>query len=306
MTGWPELVTIALLGTDRRPVPPDLPAGWGGADPVRSDPATRVLDLAARHRIAARAGARIHRASPEPPGPMPEHPPAPTAATGVLDGLLARPMPRLVDAWLGACVSAEFSLPPGYWTPLAGLASRSTAYDRRLLGAALGPPGRWFLARNPQWTRLAAAASEAVSAALPPPAPAPDPGPASSPPAAPAVTPEGVRRQPDLLFAAPTPWPEDVLDAGLEALALGHLSGAALRSFAVRLGAELPLAAYGRLIRAAEATLHDQATPLVQRRMRREGFVAAEELVWTRIEIRDGFAATAPRRQRSVIPALIG
>ena len=45
MTGWDDLVTTALLGTDRKPLP-------DGAAEARPDPSV-VLAAAARHRAAS-------------------------------------------------------------------------------------------------------------------------------------------------------------------------------------------------------------------------------------------------------------
>ena len=59
MAGWQDLVTTALLGTDRRPVPTGLPTLWAG--PATDDPTETVLARAARHRAAARAGIRPGR-----------------------------------------------------------------------------------------------------------------------------------------------------------------------------------------------------------------------------------------------------
>ncbi|HSU36445.1 MAG TPA: hypothetical protein VLJ88_12380, partial [Propionibacteriaceae bacterium] len=61
MTSWDDLVTTALLGTDRKP----LPDGASANDPTRV-----VLAAAARHRAAVRAGARLDDCpEPEPPPP---------------------------------------------------------------------------------------------------------------------------------------------------------------------------------------------------------------------------------------------
>lgn len=159
---WEELVTTALLGTDRRPVPDEMvPDEVGlertGPDATVSDPATRVLELAAQHRAATQAGRRPDRCLP---GPIPSGDRltlAPETAQHVLGSLLVRPEPVLVNAWLAACVVRGLGAPPDFWPRLAGLAARSTGYDRLLLAQALGPRGQWFLQHHPQWSRLTVA-----------------------------------------------------------------------------------------------------------------------------------------------------
>ncbi|GAA3297754.1 hypothetical protein GCM10020295_31430 [Streptomyces cinereospinus] len=56
-TAWEDLVTTALLGTDRRPPPVSLPA------PGREAPAA-LLDAAAAETVRRRAGLRPARAAP--------------------------------------------------------------------------------------------------------------------------------------------------------------------------------------------------------------------------------------------------
>ena len=86
MNDWPDLLTTALLGTGRRPLPAWLPEGWGTGLPVDSgqvDPALRVLDLAARHR-AVRPGqpgaVRRTGCRPTKPAPPADRPSPPDAA----------------------------------------------------------------------------------------------------------------------------------------------------------------------------------------------------------------------------------
>ena len=53
MTDWRDVVTTALLGTGRRPLPAGLPESWA-IPSEETDPAVRLLDLAARHRAIRR------------------------------------------------------------------------------------------------------------------------------------------------------------------------------------------------------------------------------------------------------------
>jgi hypothetical protein len=159
---WADLVTTALLGTDRRPVPIDLPGTWAGLVP-RDDPPKRVLDLAAQYRAWSRAGTRLQATDPPPRAPATVGTTAPTAAHELLGRLLEVPGPSLINHWLVACVDRGLLVSAEYWQPLAVLAAGSVGYDRRLLGLALGDRGIWFVHQNPAWGRLAAQLTAAMS-----------------------------------------------------------------------------------------------------------------------------------------------
>jgi hypothetical protein len=156
MPGWDDLVTAALLGTDRRPVPDELPPVWAGrgVDPTE-DPTGAVLAFAARHRAAVRAGARL------PTGPAPDQAPAggrepaPPEAQQRLADALATGTAGAVNEALSALVVLG-ALAPEHWTAAATVAAGSPRVDRELLAAALGVRGVWFVGQNPQWSRLAA------------------------------------------------------------------------------------------------------------------------------------------------------
>jgi hypothetical protein len=163
MADWTDVVTTALLGTDRRPVPSPLPTAWG-ATRSPSDPATATLHLAAQHRAWSRAGSRQRTVEPPAVGP-PLGDLAPAAAQELLGRLLDAAHPVLVNAWLAACVRRGQVISPDYWQLLAVLTSEANPYDRSLLGHALGLRGRWFLTQNPRWTRLARQLEEAATLA---------------------------------------------------------------------------------------------------------------------------------------------
>jgi hypothetical protein len=167
MADWTDVVTTALLGTDRRSVPSPLPTGWGSISST-SDPATATLHLAAQHRAWSRAGSRLGTVEPPAVGP-PLGDLAPAAAQELLGRLLDAAHPVLVNAWLAVCVRRGQVISPDHWPTLAALASEATRYDRTLVARALGPRGRWFLTQNPRWTRLARQLEEAAT--LPEPSP---------------------------------------------------------------------------------------------------------------------------------------
>ncbi len=147
MAGWDDLVTTALLGTDRRPVPD----GYAETDPTRA-----VLSAAARHRAAIRAGARLDSCAEPARAPAATAEPAPAAAQKLIGAHLAAHDYPEIDRWLTEAREQQRTLAPEHWCAAATLAARTTNIDRALLASALGERGVWFVGRNPQWARLAA------------------------------------------------------------------------------------------------------------------------------------------------------
>jgi len=155
---WEDLVTVALLGTDRRPLPEALPPIWAGPVPEPSrDPTHVVLDWAARHRSAVRAGSALPAGPPAAPAPRQDRPPGPPEVQQELAGALERGTPGPVNDALAVLVDQEAAPAPEHWTALAALAAGNPRVDRALLAVALGERGVWFVSQNPQWARLAAA-----------------------------------------------------------------------------------------------------------------------------------------------------
>lgn len=292
MTDWPELVTTALLGTGRRPVPIGLPESWAGERTAEeADPAVRILDLAARHRAVRRAATRPVAVpdlagfgpASRPPAPPSDRPPPPPPAAEVLSSLLIRPTPALINFWLRCAESAGCGIPARYWTRLARLAAHSTAYDRGLLGRVLGARGRWFWQQNPEWRRLAADADPARRHAQDTPRQAQGTaGPTPRP------TAETVRARPKSIFDHPDPWPTDVVAAAYVVLGSGML-GRAARDYAAGVGARLPAELYASLGAAAEYYLQaPEASPALRRAVR-ESFVIVERAAYTRTRIEHAF-----------------
>ena len=149
---------MALLGTDRRPVPDALPAEWAGPPPdPAAEPTHVVLGLAARHRAAVRAGSALPtvrrvRSRRRTIGSRVRPRPSRSWPTRCSAG---RPAP--VNDALAVLVDQEFLVAPEHWTALAALAAANPRVDRALLAPALGVRGVWFVGQNPQWARLAAA-----------------------------------------------------------------------------------------------------------------------------------------------------
>jgi hypothetical protein len=157
-TAWEDLVTVALLGTDRRPLPDGPPPSWAGAagDPDQ-EPTHRVLAWAAGHRAAVRAGSPLPLGPPAVAAPAQDRLEGPEAAQQELADALGRGAPSLVNDALAALADQEASAAPEHWTALATLAAVHPRLDRALLASALGTRGIWFVGQNPQWARLASA-----------------------------------------------------------------------------------------------------------------------------------------------------
>ncbi|GKQ34386.1 DUF5691 domain-containing protein [Streptomyces sp. A012304] len=168
---WEDLVTAALLGTDRRTPP--------GITPGRSAP-TALLDAAAAETVRRRAGLRPGRAAPR-PEPAPEDPraPLPAAAARRLALLLAdRPgagsggrrgtapdLMELLPQWLAAANARRFAAPAAALPALLDAARGRTDLRPAALEFA-GPRALWLARLNPDW-RFALRATPGRGASLP-------------------------------------------------------------------------------------------------------------------------------------------
>ncbi|MFF4748595.1 DUF5691 domain-containing protein [Streptomyces sp. NPDC002514] len=167
---WEDLVTTALLGTDRRP-----PTGGGHG---REAPVT-LLDAAALATVRRRAGLRPAAAArrPEPAAEDPR-PALPAAAANRLALLLAdRPgtgggrrgtapdLMELLPQWLATANEHGYAAPPETLPALLDAARGRTDLRPAALAFA-GPRGLWLARLNPDW-RFALRAAPGGGAALP-------------------------------------------------------------------------------------------------------------------------------------------
>ncbi|MDP9951605.1 MULTISPECIES: DUF5691 domain-containing protein [Streptomyces] len=155
---WEELVTSALLGTDRRP-----PAPRGG--PAPADAPAALLDAAALHTVRQRAGLRpaVPQARPAPAAPDPR-PALPETARLRLAHLLAdRAAPsaggrrgaapdltELIPQWLATANRMGYRAPASLLPPLLDAARARTDLRPQALAFA-GPRGLWLAGLNPDW-----------------------------------------------------------------------------------------------------------------------------------------------------------
>ncbi|MFC7968744.1 DUF5691 domain-containing protein [Streptomyces cinereoruber] len=176
---WEELVTSALLGTDRR-TPTGLTRPTGGEaakggtaaggsttadDAAVGGAAGALLDAAALHTVRRRAGLRPGPAAP-PPEPAPEDPrvPLPEAARRRLDQLLAgrtAPSPagrrgaapdltELLPQWLALAEGHGYKAPAAALPALLDAARARTDLRPSALRFA-GPRGLWLARLNLEW-----------------------------------------------------------------------------------------------------------------------------------------------------------
>ncbi|MDX2931907.1 DUF5691 domain-containing protein [Streptomyces ipomoeae] len=167
---WEELVTTALLGTDRRTPP--------GSRPGREAPVA-LLDAAAVETVRRRAGIRPVRAAARPePALADVRPPLPPAAARRLATLLAdRPgagggrrgaapdLMELLPQWL-ALANAYGYAPPPETLPALLDAARGRTDLRPAALAFAGPRALWLARLNTDW-RFALRAAPGSGEALP-------------------------------------------------------------------------------------------------------------------------------------------
>ncbi|WP_030562278.1 DUF5691 domain-containing protein [Streptomyces aureocirculatus] len=154
-TSWEELVTAALLGTDRRTPPVTVPG--------REAPAA-LLDAAAVQTVRRRAGLRAAPAAERPaPAPADPRPPVPAAARHRLAALLADhphagggrrgtspDLMELLPQWLALANDRGYAPPPELLPALLNAARGRTDLRPQALAFA-GPRAQWLARLNPDW-----------------------------------------------------------------------------------------------------------------------------------------------------------
>ncbi|MFF1921393.1 DUF5691 domain-containing protein [Streptomyces sp. NPDC058221] len=173
-TPWEELVTSALLGTDRRPLAaasgtgtgPEIMPGGASQHAGPGGAAAVLLNAAALHTVRRRAGLLPAPAAPRPePAPADPRPPLPEAARSRLDRLLAdRSAPggsggrrgtapdltELIPQWLATAHLHGYRAPDATLPALLDAARARTDLRPQALAFA-GPRGLWLAGLNPEW-----------------------------------------------------------------------------------------------------------------------------------------------------------
>ncbi|MEO7370565.1 MAG: hypothetical protein ABIZ69_06875, partial [Ilumatobacteraceae bacterium] len=148
---WREMVTVALLGTDRRD-PPPAPAG-GLADLAADDPqptpSQRLLQQVAGCAVAQRAGVlpgvRAQLIAPPAGDTRPITPPAATATWR----RIISDWPLLEDEWMLAVLHGGRRLAPELVVPILGRHRTDATRHARALVAA-GTLGAWMIDWSPR------------------------------------------------------------------------------------------------------------------------------------------------------------
>jgi hypothetical protein len=147
---WHDLVTVALLGTDRRdpPTPPAGPLADVVDDTVATTPSARMLAAVAGCVAARRAGLRPLAAAAPPTAPPDDDRPlvAPIAARRWWS--VIRAWPVLEDEWLAIVERTGRRLPPDV---LVGVLRRHRTDGTRLAQVLRmgGPTASWLLEHQP-------------------------------------------------------------------------------------------------------------------------------------------------------------
>lgn len=147
---WAEIVTVALLGTDRRD-PPSPPTGGLAdlaADDPRSLPAQRLLQQVAATVVVRRAG--LMPSSPATalaPAELDERPITPVSATATWHRVIAD-WPVLEDEWLLTVIRRGWRLAPELVPAVLSRHRRDPVRHTRALVAA-GPLGAWLIEWSP-------------------------------------------------------------------------------------------------------------------------------------------------------------
>ena len=155
VSGWPELVSVALLGTERRdpPLPADPAlAGLAGAAGGRQRSAEeRLLSAAGALAVLRRAG-RLAPPAPPLPEPAPAEPrPACGAAAAYRLTLLLDDQRALLPEWLRAVAGRGLRVPAERLPDLLEAATANQAM-RRDVEPVLGERGPWLAAQVPRWS----------------------------------------------------------------------------------------------------------------------------------------------------------
>ncbi|MFF5207465.1 DUF5691 domain-containing protein [Streptosporangium sp. NPDC000396] len=140
-TEWEDLVSAALVGTDRRPLSGDSAAE------------IELLERAAVHTIRMRAGGKPAGGEPLGAAPPEDQPEVSRAAGDRLARILGGERPRLLAEWLETAAGRGYRISPHLLPELLDQAARDRSI-RPHLGVLAGNRGRWLAGLNPDWSFL--------------------------------------------------------------------------------------------------------------------------------------------------------
>jgi hypothetical protein len=165
-TVWRDLVTAALLGTDRRPppIPPDGRVGDLVADAVRPDDASRMLAAVGAVAAARRAAFVADAAAPSLQPPAADARPWCSPSAVATWRTIVVEWPVLEDEWVLTVIERGMRVPPDAVAELL-LRHRGDAVRRARAAVAAGPIAVWLTDHIPALapTTGRSAAAEAVA-----------------------------------------------------------------------------------------------------------------------------------------------
>ncbi len=155
---WREMVTVALLGTDRRdpPAPPSGGLADLAADDPQPTPSQRLLQQVAACTVVRRAGVVAGPPVPTVAPPAADARPVTPPSTTFTWRRVVADWPVLEDEWVLAVIRAGRRLAPDVVPPLLGRHRTDATRHARALVAA-GPLGHWMIDWSP---RLACTAKQ--------------------------------------------------------------------------------------------------------------------------------------------------
>lgn len=155
MNLWQEVVTTALVGTQRRALSLTLPTGQLGdilSDLNSSDPEGALLSAVAAISLYQQAGqlpVKNHQPLPQ-RCPPDESPCCSTRAGQYLRLMLLKEREKLLPEWLAAAAKAGKRAPEHCLPGLLEL-GRNSRQLRSAILPVIGKRGRWLAAQNPDW-----------------------------------------------------------------------------------------------------------------------------------------------------------
>ncbi len=159
---WNQMVTVALLGTDRRdpPSPPSGELADLAADDPQPTPSQRLLQQVAATTVVRRAGLLPGESIATVAPPAEDTRPITPAASTATWRRIVSDWPVLEDEWVLTVVRVGRRLAPELVSPLlARHRSDATRHARAM--AAAGPLGSWMIDWSP---RLACSAKQSAGA----------------------------------------------------------------------------------------------------------------------------------------------
>lgn len=148
---WREIVTVGLLGTDRREPPAPVPGLLAdlAADDQRPSPSLRLLQQAAACTVIRRAGVRPAPAGVALAAPAEDLRPAtPPPATATWRRIVTD-WPVLEDEWVLSVITGGWRLAPELVATLLAR-HRTDAVRRARIQLAAGPLADWLVGHQPQ------------------------------------------------------------------------------------------------------------------------------------------------------------